>query len=40
LATVWLKGVGKTVHAVEAEAFRYRHNFCNLSGEFNQDSLF
>lgn len=40
LASVWLKGAGKTVDSVENEMYRYRHNFCNLDPNFEQDSLF
>jgi len=40
LATVWLKSSGKTVHAVETELYRYRHGFCSLDPNFQQDSLF
>ena len=40
LATVWLKGSGKTVDTIETEMYRYRHNYCNLGENFQQDSLF
>ena len=40
LATVWLRSSGKTVDTIETEMYRYRHNYCVLGENFQQDSLF
>ena len=42
LATVWLRGKGKTVVSVEQEQYRYRHDACKgmSADEANQPPLF
>ena len=40
IATVWLKGSGKTVQDIVEELYIYRHNFCSEKPNAQQDSLF
>lgn len=42
LATVWLKGKGKTVASIEQEQHRYRHDACKTMSpdDLNQPPLF